>query len=159
MALSLRELSELSSIPVFDYLDMEMEIPVIDGLQAQGDLIVIPLMHAAGVTIPSYARWLEIPAAGLELLRGGAGGNTHSLVADRGSCERASDFRDPTRLTLRVVRTTSPAYLIHPEHGATGIARGTYVIRRQRQAVSSPNRLRRGLDWPSDFAGVDFVAD
>jgi hypothetical protein len=25
------------------------------------------------------------------------------------------------------------AYLIHPEHGATGIAPGTYVIRRQRE--------------------------
>jgi hypothetical protein len=27
-------------------------------------------------------------------------------------------------------------YLIHAEHGATGIAAGTYVIRRQREAGS-----------------------
>jgi len=40
-------------------------------------------------------------------------------------------FRE--QLTLGAVDTSVVAYLIHPEHGATGIAPGRYVIRRQRE--------------------------
>ncbi|MET4050650.1 hypothetical protein ABIB34_004436 [Rhodococcus sp. UYP5] len=40
---------------------------------------------------------------------------------------------DTRRLALGILDNTVTAYLIHPEHGATGIAPGRYVIGRQRE--------------------------
>lgn len=39
----------------------------------------------------------------------------------------------PRRLALGILDTRVTAYLIHPEHGATGMAPGRYVIGRQRE--------------------------
>ena len=48
-------------------------------------------------------------------------------------------------LALGALTARSVAYLIHPEHGMTGIAPGTYIIRRQRErsaeALREANRL------------------
>lgn len=34
---------------------------------------------------------------------------------------------------IGVLECTETAYLLHPEHGATGVAPGSYVLRRQRE--------------------------
>ncbi len=57
----------------------------------------------------------------------------HSLVADDGACTWTGPVADPRGLALGIVEVTGVAYLIHPEHGATGIAPGRYVIGRQRE--------------------------
>jgi hypothetical protein len=125
---------------------------VVDRLQAQGDLIVIPERYAGGITVPPHASWREVPPSGIELLRGVAGGNTHTLVADPGTCEWTTTIIDSSGLALGVLRASAPAYLVHAEHGPTGIAAGVYAVRRQRQAGAA---LRRG----AGFGSIEFVAD
>lgn len=132
MTLTLNDLTSRTGLTVLDHLEMTVTIPIVDGLQAQGDLIVIPWKWVPGVTERSGFRQ-PVPAHGLELLRGAAGGNPHSLVADPGTCEWTSYVFDVHRLALGIVHATAPVYLLHPEHGATGLAPGQYVIRRQRE--------------------------
>ncbi len=63
-----------------------------------------------------------------------AGGNPHTLIADAGTCRWTTEVYDRlARLAPGIVETTTVAYLIHPEHGGTGLAAGQYVIRRQRE--------------------------
>lgn len=130
---TLADLTRLTGLDVLDHLERQLAIPAIDGLQAQGDLIVIPLRVLTDITIPPGARWTQVPATGVDLLRGAAGGNPHTLVADHGTCRWTTDVVDPQRLALGALETAAAAYLIHPEHGGTGIVPGTYVIRRQRE--------------------------
>ncbi|AII03181.1 MULTISPECIES: hypothetical protein [Rhodococcus] len=132
--MTLSTLTALTGLDVFDYLDREVSIPVVDGLQAQGDLIVIPYALVGGiVTSAAWTRTENVPLSGVELLRSAAGGNPHSLVADEGVCTWSTPVNDPRRLALGILDTRVTAYLIHPEHGATGIAPGRYVIGRQRE--------------------------
>ncbi|RZU76548.1 hypothetical protein EV384_5210 [Micromonospora kangleipakensis] len=133
MELTLEELTDRTGLTVLDHLERQVRIPVVDGLQAQGDLIVIPLAVLDDVEVPARARWRPVPPSGVELLRGAAGGNPHTLVAEPGAAEWTTEVRDRQRLAVGVLRATRPAYLIHPEHGGSGIAPGTYLVRRQRE--------------------------
>ncbi|MEV6336473.1 hypothetical protein AB0M12_17325 [Nocardia vinacea] len=145
MTMTLADLTARTGFEVLDHLELEMAIPITDGIQAQGDLIVIP--HALvrnAITEGPFARWRDIPNTGLELLRSGAGGNPHSLVADPGICTWTTGIRDTTDLALGLLDTRVVAYLIHPEHGASAIAPGRYVIRRQRERGTQ--RLGRSLN-------------
>lgn len=133
-ALTLADLTARTGLDVLDYLDQSVSIPVIAGPQAQGDLIVIPLTVLGDeVTTTEWSRSVDVRRNGLELLRSAAGGNPHTLVADGGICSWTARVDDPRGLALGILDTRVTAYLIHPEHGATGIALGRYVIRRQRE--------------------------
>jgi hypothetical protein len=125
----LAELLDRTGLDVLDHLDRQVTVPVIDGLQAQGDLIVLPLGLLGWVA----RDWWELPAEGRELVRGEAGNNPHTLVADRGTCRMITWLADPERLAIAAFENTAPAWLIHPEHGATGIAPGAWFVRRQRE--------------------------
>jgi hypothetical protein len=162
--LTLGDLTARTGLDVLDHLEREVTIPIIDGLQAQGDLLVIPIdlltTAAAGgppsrVRIVDSARWHEVPGAGIELLRAGTGGNPHTLVADPGTGRWTTGVRDPQLLALGVLTATEVAYLIHPEHGGSGIAPGTYVIRRQRERRGT---ARRTSAFPHAGA-AQFIAD
>jgi hypothetical protein len=132
--LTLADLTAWTGLDVLDHLEREVTILVIAGLQAQGDLIVVPAVMLGTVTESPYARWHQVPPTGIELLRSAAGGNPHTLVADAGTCWWTTEVSDlPERLALGIVEATAVAYLIHPEHGGTGLAPGRYVIRRQRE--------------------------
>ncbi|KOG30058.1 hypothetical protein [Streptomyces resistomycificus] len=134
MTTTLSDLTARTGLGVLDHLERQVAVPVVDGLQAQGDLIVVPFAFVAdSVRLAAYVQWQEVPAAGIELLRSAAGGNPHSLVADPGTCLWTPHVFDDTRLALVVVDVREVAYLIHPEHGATGLAPGRYVVRRQRE--------------------------
>ncbi|WP_040778037.1 hypothetical protein [Nocardia pneumoniae] len=126
---------------VLDQFQQSVRIPVIDGMHAQGDLIVIPAHLADSVTPRPDAMWRRVPPGGIEVLRGAAGGNPHTLVAEPGSCRWTTQVSDPTGLTLGMFTTDTVAYLMHPEHGATGSAPGAYVIRRQRENNNFRTRL------------------
>ncbi|MFI6406592.1 hypothetical protein [Streptomyces sp. NPDC050548] len=130
---TLADLTRRSGLDVLDHLEREVAIPVVDGLQAQGDLIVVPYAFVARAVTHTTSHWREVPAAGVELLRSAAGGNPHTLVADPGTCRWTEDVRDTMGLALGMIETSAVAYLIHPEHGGTGIAPGRYVVRRQRE--------------------------
>jgi hypothetical protein len=144
---TLADLTGTSGLPVDAHLVLDLVIPINDGLQAQGDLMVVPLADLAGqVSVPATARWREVPPEGIELLRGGTGGNAHTLVADPGTCVWTGTVTDPTGLAIGVFEAMAPAYLLHREHGGTGIAPGGYVVRRQReQAPAVPVTARSGL--------------
>jgi hypothetical protein len=143
--LTLAELTTRTGLDVLDHLEREVTIPIVDGLQAQGDLLVVPLALLPGLTVPARARWQEVPPTGVELLRSSAGGNPHTLVADPATCRWTPHVQDPDALALGVLTTTAPAYLIHPEHGATGLAAGSYAVRRQRERDmgANPRFIRR----------------
>ncbi|MEV0997191.1 hypothetical protein [Nonomuraea sp. NPDC050202] len=140
MTMTLAELTSRTGLTVLDHLERSVRIPVLDGLQAQGDLIVIPLSEV-DVTVWGDAVWRPVPAEGVELLRGAAGGNPHTLVAEPGTCRWTAHVRDGQGLAIGVFDATAPVYLLHPEHGGSGCAPGTYVVRRQREHEGSRSRL------------------
>lgn len=114
-----------------DHLDRTLTIPVLDGLQAQGDLLVIPAA-LAGESAEPDAEWHPVPPEGHVLLDGV---HPHVLVADPGTCLWTDGG---------LFAATAPVYLMHPEHGATGLAPGAYVTRRQREW------RRVTLEWAGD---------
>jgi len=143
---TLADLTARTGLDVLGHLEREMTIPVTGGLQAQGDLIVIPLSLLTDVVIWREAHWRDVPGQGIDVLRAAAGGNPHTLVADPGTCRWTTGVRDPAGLALGALTTTGAAYLLHPEHGGSGIAPGSYVIRRQRERTASPR-----LNSPHQF--------
>jgi len=140
----LMDLTAETGLPVDLHLMLDMVIPVHDGFQAQGDLLVALLPELAGrVKAAEGAAWQEVPPGGVELLRGAAGGNVHSLVADPDTCVWTTDVIDAEGLAIAVFDAMATVYLLHREHGATGIAAGQYVVRRQRELSPPTEPLRR----------------
>lgn len=120
------EMIAATGINVITEQDFDLDIPVLGGVQRQGDVLVRP----ADVTATT-----PVPGAGTPVVRGENGGNTHAVYAADGSV--FCDVLAPTAGDLRVAVLTVPegsvAYLGHPEHGYQGIAPGSYEIRRQRE--------------------------
>ncbi|MFC4111603.1 hypothetical protein [Nonomuraea zeae] len=142
MTVTLAALSRQTGLAVLDHLEQSVRIPVVDGLQAQGDLIVIPLAVVGRSVRPwPSARWLDVPPEGVELLRGEAGGNPHTLVAEPGACRWTREVQDFSQLAIGMFEASEVVYLLHPEHGGTGCAPGTYVVRRQREHEGGRSRL------------------
>lgn len=112
------------------HLIADAEVPVVTGMQRQGDIIVIPSKPGADHGDP-------VPATGVVVVRGENGGNTHLLVGDLDNatavCWRETKGSDPLELGTVTVPVGAVAHLIHPEHGAQGIGAGCYRIRRQRE--------------------------
>ncbi|MFG2016477.1 hypothetical protein [Actinomadura geliboluensis] len=134
MTVTLASLSQQTGLAVLDHLEQSVSIPVVDGLQAQGDLIVIPFAEvSASLSLRPDAEWQDVPPEGVELLRGEAGGNPHTLVADPGTCRWTRRVGDSTGLAIGVFEASAAVYLLHPEHGASGCTAERYVVRRQRE--------------------------
>ena len=117
------ELLTQHDIEIPAHLATDAEIPVCTGLQHQGDVFVVPMR-------PGKVTGLKpIPPQGIAVVRGEAGGNTHLLVGDGKFAPR----HDQGDLGTLVVDKGETAYLLHPEHGASGIGAGSYIIRRKRE--------------------------
>lgn len=129
MSTTLSTLIDTHGVDVHDHHDRDGLVPVHTGMQRQGDVLVIPATVTA--TTP-------VPAAGVAVVRGEVGGNTHLLLADGPVCcdTRTATTRD---LTLAVVTVPqgSTAYLAHPEHSYQGIGPGTYRLSRQREMADT----------------------
>ena len=125
------KLADLLDRSRLDVPDRQLTVPVIDSLQAQGDLIVLPLSMIGGRAI-LRGSWLELPAEGFELARGKAGKGPYTLVANSGTCRLASRVKDPEHLAITAFVNTATVYLVHPDHGAIGIAPGSWAVRRRR---------------------------
>jgi hypothetical protein len=104
----------------------ELEIPILTGIQRQGDLVVVPTGALSGTSSGESIR------AGIAVVgQDGSAGNAHILIGD-GSWHRLNGN------DLIEGRVTVPgggeAFLIHTEeHNALGLGPGTYEIRRQRE--------------------------
>ncbi len=110
------------------HLEAQAEVPVVSGqTQVQGDVIVVPIQ---GPRKPGT----KVPPAGVGVVRGEVGGNTHLLVAE-GDVSWAPVAGGPTGTVLGYIQVSegAVAYLLHPEHGASGIGSGSYTLGRQRQ--------------------------
>jgi hypothetical protein len=129
MTATLAALIDHHRVEVLSHLDRDSIVPVLDALQCQGDIIVIP-------TRPGKVAGLEpVPAAGVVLVRGESGGNTHLLLPSPGVAFAPAPAQDRGGLALGalVVDDGCEAFVAHPEHGYLGIAAGTYRVGRQRQ--------------------------
>jgi hypothetical protein len=122
------QMIEATGVHVITATDVaDIEIPVLDGVQRQGDVIVLPRIGILATT--------QVPAAGTPVVRGESGGNTHAIFAADGPvyCDVATPSARSLRVALLTVPDGSTAYLGHPEHGYMGIAAGSYEIHRQRE--------------------------
>ena len=107
-------------------LPADADVPVSRGMQRQGDVLVLPVQDGTEqLATPREAA--AIPAEGVMVVLGEAGGNGHLLVGD-GSWSPSETGQD-----LGVVHVAGEAYLLHPEHAALGIGAGHYRLRRQRE--------------------------
>lgn len=126
MSITVQEAIDRHGVDILDHLDRSVTIPVLAGLQFQGDVAVIPSKKITAST--------QVPETGVPVVRGENGGNTHTLVAEGPVFfdQRDADARSLLLGTLHVP-AGSTAYLAHPEHAYSGIAPGSYELRRQRE--------------------------
>lgn len=120
----------------------DIEVPVLTGLQRQGDVAVIPRAALGDAELAAYD---QVPASGVPVVVGEATGNTHILMPDHGSTVfyRATPGRDGD-VTLGVVHvpTGSTAWLIHTdEHGVNGIGAGTFRVHGKREQRDEIERV------------------
>ena len=110
----------------------ELEIPVLGGPQRQGDVLIVPAApRDGGVPI----------GKGVEVVRSEAGSNTHCLHGDGAWLPNPAAATDLVQGHLSVPEG-GECYLIHSEeHGAMGIAPGSYNLLRQREFAGEWRRV------------------
>jgi hypothetical protein len=124
---TLADITTETGFAVLEHLEAEMQVPVLAGVQFQGDLAVIP---ADDIELPGDTK--PVPADGIPVIPAVAGGHEHRLFASvPGTAFWAPDTGSGQ--DLGVLTSSEPCYLLHPEHGGTGVAPGRYVLRRQRE--------------------------
>lgn len=127
MSQTLGSLIDTHQVDVHEHHDRDELVPVLTGMQRQGDVLVVRRSDLPPATT-------TVPRQGVPVVRGENGGNTHLLLA---SGDVRCDVRtaDARNLTLAVVTVAegATAYLAHPEHAYSGIGPGTYRLTRQRE--------------------------
>ena len=123
---TLRQLIDKYGFDVHDHLDRDLEIPVHAGLQAQGDLFIIPADPNRD------SQGAPVPLDGIPVIEAVGGGHEHRLFAG----QPGTAFFTPAgarEQDIGLLECTESAYIAHPEHAYAGIAPGTYILRRQRE--------------------------
>jgi len=121
------ELIDGFGVNIDEHLNRDELIPVRTGLQVQGDVAFIP-------TRRSTKKGEVVPAAGVPVVRGETGGNTHLLLAEGAvSWAPVEGGATATRPDLGVIDVPddATAYMAHPEHGYLAFGPGAYIARRQ----------------------------
>ena len=115
-----------TGVTVLDHIDPSAGVPVVSVAAAQGDVSILRVTTRPATT-PMPAR--------VDVVRGEAGGNTHSLHPSGDCFWDAATARSVADLTLGTLTVPegSTAVLAHPEHGFIELAPGTYRIGRQRE--------------------------
>ena len=115
-----------TGVTVLDHIDPSADVPVVSVAAAQGDVSILRVTTRPATT-PMPAR--------VDVVRGEAGGNTHSLHPTGNCFWDAATARSVADLTLGTLTVPegSTAVLAHPEHGFLELAPGTYRIGRQRE--------------------------
>lgn len=121
---TLADLETEFSVSVLDHLERDIEVPTVTTAACQGDVSIL--------RVTTQEATQPIPQAGVAVVRGENGGNTHSLHGDGFWNPIDRTGGDLTLGTLTVAEG-SEAYLLHPEHGGMAIAPGTYRVGRQRE--------------------------
>lgn len=129
-SITLGDLAAEHDFDLLDHLQADIEVPVHAGMQAQGDLFIIPVpSHRVN---KAHAARSPVPAEGIAVIEALGSGHEHRLFA---SASGTAFFvpETGTGQDIGLLVCMNPAYLLHPEHGATGVAPGSYVLRRQRE--------------------------
>jgi hypothetical protein len=124
---TLGQLIEKHGFDVLDHHNRDLVIPVHAGLQAQGDLFIIPADPNSG-----GGQGTAVPPDGIAVIEALIGGHEHRLFAG----QPGTAFFTPARASTQdigLLKCAEPAYIAHPEHAYTGIAPGTCTLRRQRE--------------------------
>ncbi len=125
--LTLAESVRITGKSVFDYLDHAAEVPRVDKVAAQGDVLALRVVTTKAAVTP-MPRTVVVVASEASL-------NTHTLHPN-GECfydrHVASESGD-VLLGRLTIPQGSTALLSHQEHGNIEILSGTYEIRRQRE--------------------------
>lgn len=124
-ASTLGQLIDRHGVDVLDHLDRDLEVPVNDGLQFQGDLAVIPLDRTM------TGAWQPVPKDGVPVIEAVGSGHEHRLLAS--AAGMAHLLAGVGGQDIAYLQCTEVAYLAHPEHGYLGVAPGSYLFRRQRE--------------------------
>jgi hypothetical protein len=119
------EMLSLHNVQIPPHLLDQVDVPVLTGLQRQGDIICRPIPGAGGVQMVPVA-------AGVQVIHGEATGNTHWLNGDAGVAWARVDRGQVIGIVS--VPEGATAYLTHTEeHGCNGIGAGVYELRRKRE--------------------------
>jgi hypothetical protein len=127
MTATLSDLTARHGFGVLEHLEAEAEVPILKGLQAQGDLFIIQLNMKPGTRDPK-----QIPAEGVAVIEAVNGGHEHRLFASAPGTATFTFTGGPGQ-DIGILESTEPVYSLHVEHGAAGIAPGMYMLRRQRE--------------------------
>jgi hypothetical protein len=128
---TLADLTRAHGFEVLEHLEADLAVPVNDGLQAQGDLLIVPQAPALAGTVDKE-KIRTVTAAGIAVIPAIGGGHEHRLFAGTPGTAWWRPLPAGGQ-DIGVLKCAEPAYVLHPEHGATGIGAGTYVLRRQRE--------------------------
>ena len=112
---TLANLITTHGVDVDDHLDRDELVPTLTALQFQGDVAVIPTGPAAPATGSGYPK--PVPAAGVPVVRGENGGNTHLLLAAGTDVTWDPSTGGPTGLDLGVL--TVPAGQVEADRKST----------------------------------------
>lgn len=128
-----------------DHFVADAEVPVLTGVQAQGDLIIVPAGEAGMDLFDVGPVKLEaVPDKGIQVVVGESTGNTHWLHRgfESPGVMWARVTGDPLVLGVVHVPEGESAELIHTdEHGANAMGPGMYVIRGKQELADQIRRV------------------
>lgn len=137
MSHTLATVLDWHGVTVADETVAELEVPVLDGTQRQGDVLIVPRGPFSAVERDAS---VLVPREGVAVVRGEATGNTHLLHAE--GEVRWLAVGEGVVLGVVEVASGACAYLIHTdEHGANGLAPGAYVLHGKREQADEIRRV------------------
>lgn len=139
MTATFRDVLTRHNITIPDETIAEITVPVLSGPQRQGDIGIFP---RDPLTAGERTQSIPVPREGIAVVRGEATGNTHMLSSEGHVLWLPKETSD--RLLLGIVEVSEGAtgYLIHTdEHGATGLAPGTYRLHGKREQADEIRRV------------------
>ena len=108
----------------YDWVNTQIEVPFLCGVQAQGDVLIVPAKASIGAGAEVVERHVDIvPSEN--------GGHAHTLVVCPGTTARIRWDRTGDPNVIARVECDGPVVLTHMEHGGNGLVAGTYEFRRQ----------------------------
>lgn len=136
MSMTYEEALTKVGVTVPDHLLADAEVPVLSGVQAQGDLLIVPLKSTRVKLEP-------VPDKGVQVVFGEATGNSHYL--HRGFDSPGVEYArvtDGQCIAVVKVPDGQSAQLIHTdEHGSNGIGPGLYGIHEKREQADQIRRV------------------
>lgn len=133
---TLTEILTRHDIAVADELLADLVVPVLDGVQRQGDVLIVP---RAPLSAAERKDCVPVPREGIAVVVGEATGNTHMLDG-----VGVLFGRRTAGLVMGVVEVPegTVGYLIHTdEHGANAMAPGTYALHGKREQAEEIRRV------------------